>query len=105
MTSRETGRRTAAIVAIIEASSAGGRTRIPCDCQIPNALWTGLAAAITFTERPRLSAPAHGTRELQPERDGRVRWSAELGGVVTGSLFVSAQQPVNPNHCPARQGW
>jgi len=32
-------------------------------------------------ERPKLSDPARGTRGLQPERDGRVRWSAWLGCV------------------------
>jgi len=31
------------------------------------------------SKRPKLSDPAHGTRELQPERDGRVRCSAWLG--------------------------
>ena len=33
----------------------------------------------TVAERPKLSDPAHGTRGLQPERDGRVRCSAWLG--------------------------
>jgi hypothetical protein len=29
-----------------------------------------------LAERPKLSDPAHGTRGLQPKRDGRVRCSA-----------------------------
>ena len=33
-------------------------------------------------ERPKLSDPARGTRELQPERDGRVSCSAWLGHKV-----------------------
>ena len=35
-----------------------------------------------LAERPKLSDPAHGTRGLQPERDGRVRCSAWLGVAV-----------------------
>src|SRR5260221_9804705 len=30
-------------------------------------------------QRPKLSDSARGARGLQPERDGRVRWSAWLG--------------------------
>jgi hypothetical protein len=33
-------------------------------------------------ERPKLSDPARGRRGLQPERDGRVRCSAWLGGTA-----------------------
>src|SRR2546421_11497106 len=34
---------------------------------------------IRCRQRPKLSDPANGTRELQSERDGWVRWSAWLG--------------------------
>jgi len=38
---------------------------------------------------PKLSDPAHGTRGLQPQRDGRVRCSTWLGGILCIGLSLS----------------
>jgi hypothetical protein len=51
-----------------------------CMKKLPECLGDRAAA-----ERPKLSDPARGTRGWQPERDGWIRCSALLGGMVMWS--------------------
>ena len=41
-------------------------------------------------QRPKLSDPACGRRGLQSERDGQVRWSAWLAGVLVTLILLPA---------------
>jgi len=47
------------------------------------------------TYRPKFSRPVHGSPGRQPEREGRVRAGASLGGVVTSPPF---SLPTNGTH-------